>query len=59
MVGMRLVRSSKQLDKETIDKFWEITIPSIQEDVDARLKEGRGAQGIAVPELVKEFQRKK
>ena len=29
------------------------------DDVDARLQEGRGAIGISVPELIKEFQRKK
>ena len=59
MVGMRLVRSSKPLSGELIRKFWEIDVDSIQEDVDARLREGRGAIGIAVPDLIKEYQRKK
>ncbi len=59
MVGMRLVRSAKPLSNELIKKFWEIDVDAIQEDVDARLKEGRGAIGISVPELIKEYQRKK
>jgi sulfatase modifying factor 1 len=59
MVGMRLVRSATPLSNELINRFWEIDVNSIQEDVDARLKEGRGAIGISVPELIKEFQRKK
>ena len=59
MVGMRLVRSAKPLPNELIKKFWEIDVDSLQEDVDARLLEGRGAIGISVPELIKEYQRKK
>ncbi len=59
MVGMRLVRSATPLSKELMVKFWEIDAEAIQEDVDARLQEGRGAIGISVPELIKEFQRKK
>lgn len=59
MVGMRLVRSAKPLSNALIKKFWEIDVDAIQEDVDARLKEGRGAIGISVPELIKEYQRKK
>jgi len=59
MVGMRLVRSAKPLPNELMKKFWEIDAPSIQEDVDARLNEGRGVTGIPVPELIQEFQRKR
>ena len=59
MVGMRLVRSATPLSNELMVKFWEIDAAAIQEDVDARLQEGRGAIGISVPELIKEFQRKK
>jgi len=59
MVGMRLVRSSKPLSSEMISKFWEIDSNLIQEDVDARIKEGRGALGLPVPELIKEYQRKR
>jgi formylglycine-generating enzyme required for sulfatase activity len=59
MVGMRLVRSATPLSEELIRKFWEIDVDAIQEDVDARLREGRGAIGISVPELIKEYQSKK
>ena len=59
MVGMRLVRSATPLSDELIRKFWEIDADAIQEDVDARLREGRGAIGLSVPDLIKEFQRKK
>ncbi len=59
MVGMRLVRSATPLSDDLMHKFWEIDVDAIQEDVDARLREGRGAIGISVPELIKEFQRKK
>ena len=59
MVGMRLVRSAVPLSTDLLKKFWEIDAESIQEDVDARLKEGRGAIGLPVPELLKEYQRKK
>lgn len=59
MVGMRLVRSASPLSDELMRKFWEIDVDAIQEDVDARLREGRGAMGITVPELIKEYQRRK
>lgn len=58
-VGMRLVRSLTPLKGEELNKFWEIDATGIQEDVDARLKEGRGALGLAVPELLPLYQRKK
>jgi hypothetical protein len=58
-VGMRLVRSLTPLNREELNKFWEIDATGIQEDVDARLKEGRGALGLAVPELLPLYQRKK
>jgi formylglycine-generating enzyme required for sulfatase activity len=59
MVGMRLVRSATPLSNELIRKFWEIDVDAIQEDVDARILEGRGVVGLPVPELIKELQRKK
>ncbi|MEQ1830259.1 MAG: SUMF1/EgtB/PvdO family nonheme iron enzyme [Pirellula sp.] len=59
MVGMRLVRSASPLDANMIKKFWEIDATAIQEDVDARLLEGRGALGLSTKELIKEYQRKK
>jgi formylglycine-generating enzyme len=59
MVGMRLVRSAKPLSNDELKKFWEIDATAIQEDVDSRLREGRGATGLPVPELLKSYQRKK
>jgi formylglycine-generating enzyme len=59
MVGMRIVRSSSPLGPDMMKRFWEIDVEDIQSDVDARLKEGRGAIGFSVPELIKEFQRKR
>jgi formylglycine-generating enzyme len=58
MVGMRLVRSATPLSKDVIKKFWEIDAEGISEDVNARLKEGRGALGVPSKELLKEYQRK-
>ncbi len=59
MVGMRLVRSAMPLPEEIMRKFWEIDVPDIEAVVDGKLEEGRGAIGISVPGLIKEFQRKK
>jgi formylglycine-generating enzyme required for sulfatase activity len=59
MVGMRMVRSAKPLTSELKNLFWEISIESTKSDVEARLREGRGAIGLPTPELIKEFQRKK
>ncbi len=57
MVGMRLVRSAKPLEKSLISKFWEIDNEEIREDVKASIDGGRGVQGIAVPEILPEFKR--
>lgn len=59
MVGMRLVRSLKPMDAETISKFWEIDNDDIREVVEFRIREGRGVKGLAVPELLNDFQKKK
>jgi len=59
MVGMRLVRSAAPLSDELIRNFWEIDVDAIKDAVDARILEGRGVLGLSVPELIKEFQRKK
>jgi formylglycine-generating enzyme required for sulfatase activity len=59
MVGMRLVRSSTPLSKETIAKFWEYDHESIEQDVSFRLREGRGATGIPVPELIEDLRRRR
>ena len=59
MVGMRLVRSAKPLPKEEISKFWDAGDESTLSDVEFRLKEGRGATGLPVPDLIPDFQRRK
>jgi formylglycine-generating enzyme required for sulfatase activity len=59
MVGMRLVRSSTPLSKEMIAKFWEYDHESIEQDVSFRLREGRGATGIPVPELIEDLRRRR
>jgi hypothetical protein len=59
MVGMRLVRSGTPLSKEMIKKFWEYDHESIEQDVSFRLREGRGASGIPVPDLLEDLRRKR
>jgi hypothetical protein len=56
-VGFRLVRSAQPLDAETMKLFWEIDHEDIQLDVQLRLEEGRGAEGLPVPELAEELQK--
>jgi formylglycine-generating enzyme required for sulfatase activity len=58
MVGMRLFRSAEPLTPELKKLFWDIDNDTTKEDVAFRLKEGRGAIGLPVPELIKEFQRR-
>ena len=55
MVGMRLVRSAKPLSQQLINKFWEIEIQELQDDVNECLEFGRGRAGLAVPELLNEL----
>jgi formylglycine-generating enzyme required for sulfatase activity len=52
-VGFRLVRSLKPYDRELMKKFWEISDEDTQFDVDVRMEEGRGAVGLADPDLPK------
>ncbi|MFN6129681.1 MAG: formylglycine-generating enzyme family protein [Planctomycetota bacterium] len=59
MVGMRVVRSLRQKSLEELDRYWNVDNEAIREDVEFRLREGRGVLGIAVPELTEEFKRKK
>jgi hypothetical protein len=54
-VGMRIVRSAKPLDKELMNKFWEIDNDMIKEDVEIRLEEGRGVLGLPRPELAEQL----
>jgi formylglycine-generating enzyme len=55
MVGMRLVRSAKPLSRKLIDKFWENEIQELQDDINATVQEGRGIEGLPIPELLKEL----
>ncbi len=59
MVGMRVVRSLAPKSPEEISRYWNIDNEAIREDVEFRLREGRGVLGAAVPELTDEFKRKK
>ena len=59
MVGMRVVRSLAPKSPEEISQYWNIDNEAIREDVEFRLREGRGVLGAAVPELTEEFKRKK
>ena len=59
MVGMRVVRSLNPKTPEEITRYWNVDNEAIREDVEFRLREGRGVLGVAVPELSEEFKRKK
>jgi formylglycine-generating enzyme required for sulfatase activity len=50
-VGMRLVRSTKELSDEDKQRVWEADAEDLRSDVKARLDEGRGAVGMASPSL--------
>lgn len=54
-VGMRLVRPLKELSDEDKKRAWELDADDLRSDVKARLKEGRGALGVAdsrLPEAI-------
>ena len=55
MVGMRLVRSAKPLPRDSINRFWENEIQDLKDDVNACVQEGRGIEGLPVPELLNEL----
>jgi formylglycine-generating enzyme required for sulfatase activity len=57
MIGFRLVRSYQPLSEQDIQRFWNIDHPDIELDVDTRLQEGRGAIGLAVPELAEDIRK--
>jgi formylglycine-generating enzyme required for sulfatase activity len=59
MVGMRVARSLRPMTADEIGRFWKVDHNDIREDVEYRLKEGRGVLGVTVPELTEEFKRKK
>ena len=59
-VGFRLFRSYKPLDQETITKFWEPTAEEVRDDVESRLRGGRGGLGLVdetLPEAIKQMKK--
>jgi hypothetical protein len=49
---MRPIRPLNEPPAEERNKFWDADLPQVQADVDQRIDaEGRGARGIASPEL--------
>lgn len=50
-VGFRLIRTVTALNREEIENFWKIDSEDIRYDVEDRLNEGRGVQGIADRDL--------
>ncbi|MBX3420643.1 MAG: SUMF1/EgtB/PvdO family nonheme iron enzyme [Pirellulaceae bacterium] len=54
-VGFRIFRSYHPLDEAVIAKFWEIDHQYLEEDVDSRLKEGRGIRSVVDPELAQDI----
>jgi formylglycine-generating enzyme len=56
-VGLRVFRSYQPLDPKDIQKFWEIDHEFIEQDVQARLDEGRGVLSNVDPGLSKEIAR--
>ena len=52
-VGFRIVRALDPLPAAWRPRVWDADLPSIREDSDRRIDfDGRGARGVAVPELV-------
>ncbi len=58
-IGFRLVRSYQPLDPATIKRYWDLDHDDIQADVQMQLNEGRGAQGLVVPAIIKELEKLK
>ena len=50
-VGFRLLRAAKPIDREAIEEFWKIDCEDIMYDVQDRLSEGRGVEGLVDREL--------
>jgi sulfatase modifying factor 1 len=59
MVGMRVVRSLRPMPSDEIGRYWNVDNEDIRQDVEYRLKEGRGVLGVTVPELTEEFKKKR
>jgi formylglycine-generating enzyme len=50
-VGMRIMRPIKPLADEEKKRVWEADVDDVRQDVKDRLREGRGALGVADPSL--------
>jgi formylglycine-generating enzyme required for sulfatase activity len=50
-VGMRIVRPLKPMTADEKQRVWEADVDALRSDVRSRLKEGRGALGVADPTL--------
>jgi len=50
-VGFRVVRSLADLPRSTMVRYWDARVQEVKEDVQNRLDEGRGAQGLVDPAL--------
>jgi formylglycine-generating enzyme required for sulfatase activity len=50
-VGFRIIRPLVRPPKSDEAKYWDADIALVREDVAAKLKEGRGVQGVADPKL--------
>ncbi|HEX4414290.1 MAG TPA: hypothetical protein VH107_11725, partial [Lacipirellulaceae bacterium] len=46
-VGLRVIRPLKPLTPEEKNRVWEADVDDVREDVKDRLREGRGAIGVA------------
>ena len=46
-VGMRIIRPLKPLSADEKKRVWEVDVDDIRQDVRDRLREGRGALGVA------------
>jgi sulfatase modifying factor 1 len=59
MVGIRVVRSFKPLEADEIQRFWQPGVQEIEDDLNARLQEGRGILGLPSPEVLHELKLRK
>jgi hypothetical protein len=55
-IGFRIFRSYQPIDTEMISKFWEIDHEYIQQDVDARVDEGRGVRTAVDANMAKDIE---
>jgi sulfatase modifying factor 1 len=48
-IGFRVVRQLGQLDKQAMAKYWDTQSPYYREQIDEKLRDGRGAEGLVSP----------